>query len=156
MEIVISILYWGLRLIDTSLVVPPDLPLPPFIYDMTFHLFPAVVLALDAILLSPPWPSSPMNPHAPLISLVVSTAVAFLYWFWIEVCYSRNGFYPYPIFEMLTTYQRIGLFAVSGSIMWVAGGVLRAVYAYVNGYEMPEELEKVKRAKNMAAGGKWE
>jgi hypothetical protein len=156
MEIVISILYWGLRAIDTSLVVPPDLPLPPLIYDMTFHLFPAVVLTLDTILLSPPWPSSPMNPNAPLISLVTSTAIAFLYWFWIEICYSRNGFYPYPLFGILTTYQRIGLFAVSGSIMWVAGGALRALYAYVNGFEMVEELEKVKRAKNMAVGGKWE
>ena len=69
-EIVVSILYWGLRLIDTGLVVPPDLPLPPFIYDLTFHLFPAIFLTTDALLLSPPWPSSPMNPQAPLLTLI--------------------------------------------------------------------------------------
>ncbi|KAH8731375.1 FAR-17a/AIG1-like protein-domain-containing protein [Phaeosphaeriaceae sp. PMI808] len=156
MEIVISILYWGLRAVDTGLVVPPDLPLPPLIYDLTFHAFPALLLSLDTVLLSPPWPSSPMNPQAPLISLITSTSVAFLYWWWIEICYSHNGFYPYPLFAMLSTYQRIGLFALSGTTMWVVGSGLRALYAYVNGFETVEELEKVKRAKNMASGGKWE
>jgi len=97
-----------------------------------------------------------MNPQAPLLMLGLSTGVAFLYWWWIEICYSYNGFYPYPIFAMLSTYQRVGLFVVSGSIMWVVGGVLRMAYAYLNGYEQVEELEKAKRAKNMAAGGKWE
>jgi hypothetical protein len=97
-----------------------------------------------------------MNPNAPLISLATSTAIAFLYWWWIEICYSYNGFYPYPIFGLLSTYQRIGLFALSGATMWMVGGGLRALYAWVNGFERVEELEKVKRAKNMAMEGKWE
>lgn len=97
-----------------------------------------------------------MNPNAPLIMLTTSTAVAFLYWWWIELCYVKNGFYPYPIFAMLTTAQRTGLFALSGATMWVVGGALRALYAWVNGYETLEELEKVKRAKGMANRGKWE
>jgi hypothetical protein len=83
MEIVISILYWGLRAVDTSLVVPPDMVLPPLGADLAFHLIPAVVLAVDAVLLSPPWPSSPMNPQAPLLTLAVSTSIAFAYWWWI-------------------------------------------------------------------------
>ena len=152
----ISILYWGLRAIDTGLVIPPDLPLPPFIYDLTFHLFPSLLLTLDTLLLSPPWPSTPISPEAPFYSLLTSTAIAFLYWFWIEICYSYNGFYPYPLFGILTTAQRVGLFAVSGATMWVVGGGLRAVYAWVNGYEEVEALEKVKRAQNMAVEGKWE
>jgi hypothetical protein len=170
-EIVISILYWGLRAIDTSLVVPPyathpptffcvvtdkshhsDLPLPPLIYDLTFHFFPALLLTLDTLLLSPPWPSSPMNPNAPLISLVTSTAIAFLYWWWIEVCYSYNGFYPYPVFALLTTAQRIGLFAMSGATMWVVGGALRAAYAWTNGFEDVSELKRARKV----IGGKRE
>jgi hypothetical protein len=82
-----------------------------------------------------------MNPNAPLLSLVTSTAIAFLYWWWIEVCYSYNGFYPYPIFALLSTAQRIGLFAVSGATMWVVGGALRAAYAWANGFEDVKELE---------------
>jgi hypothetical protein len=73
-----------------------------------------------------------------------------------ELCYSQNGYYPYPIFEMLTTNQRIGLFVVSGVIMWAVGALLRVVYAKVNGYESVEELDKSKRSKGMGETGKWE
>lgn len=103
--------------------------------DLGFHLFPSLLLFTDALLLSPPWPTQPVNPQAPLITLTVSTALAFLYWFWIELCYTHNGFYPYPIFGMLNTYQRIGLFAMSGVAMWIVGAGLRAAYAAVNGIE---------------------
>lgn len=53
-------------------------------------------------------------------------------------------------------YQRIGLFTVSGATMWVVGGALRAIYAYVNGYELTEILEKRQRARQMGTEGKWD
>ncbi|CAN9104116.1 hypothetical protein CC77DRAFT_1020109 [Alternaria alternata] len=155
-EVTISVLYWTLKAIDGKLLVPPDLPLPPAIYDLGFHLVPAVVLTLDYVLLSPPWPTTPMNESAPMITLALSTVVAFTYWIWIEICFSQNGFYPYPIFAILTTNQRIGLFVVSGVIMWVVGGLLRVLYAKINGYESVEHLEKVRRNKVMGGSGKWE
>ncbi|PVH97778.1 hypothetical protein DM02DRAFT_616247 [Periconia macrospinosa] len=141
-EIVISILYWGLRAIDETLVIPPDLPKPPILADFGFHLFPAVVLTIDNLFLSPPWPTQPINPRASLVSLLMSTVIAFLYWFWIELCYSRNGFYPYPIFALLSTPQRIVLFAGSGVIMWVIGVVLRGAYRSLNGVEDMRAVEK--------------
>lgn len=79
--------------------------------------------------------------------------IAFLYWFWIELCYSRNGtstvspiiiqliplillgFYPYPIFSLLNTTQRIGLFGASGFAMWAAGAGIRWCYRVLNGIE---------------------
>jgi hypothetical protein len=73
-----------------------------------------------------------------------------------EICFSKNGFYPYPLFGLLTTYQRAGLFAISGVTMWVAGGALRALYAWVNGYELTEALGKSQRARKMGTEGKWE
>ncbi|OWY43466.1 far-17a aig1-like protein [Alternaria alternata] len=72
-EVTISVLYWTLKAIDGKLLVPPDLPLPPAIYDLGFHLVPAVVLTLDYVLLSPPWPTTPMNESAPMITLALST-----------------------------------------------------------------------------------
>lgn len=111
------------------------MPPLPLVADLTFHLFPSILLSLDALLLSPPWPSSPMNPQAPLITLITSTVLAFLYWFWLELCYSRNGYYPYPILELLSVWQRVGLFCFSGVTMWVVGAGLRGVYALVNGVE---------------------
>lgn len=40
--------------------------------------------------------------------------------------------------------------------MWVVGGALRALYAYINGYELTEALEKMQRARKMGSDGKWE
>jgi hypothetical protein len=40
--------------------------------------------------------------------------------------------------------------------MWVVGGLLRVLYAKVNGYESVEHLEKVRRNKVMGVSGKWE
>ncbi|RMZ74025.1 far-17a aig1 [Pyrenophora seminiperda CCB06] len=155
-EITISVLYWTLKAIDGNLLVTPELPLPPLIYDLGFHLVPAVVLTLDYLFLSPPWPSTPMNESASMTTLALSTIVAFTYWIWIEICYSQNGFYPYPIFALLTTNQRIGLFILSGVIMWLVGGLLRVAYARINGYESVEQLENVGWNRVMGGGGKWD
>ncbi|KAF2876290.1 FAR-17a/AIG1-like protein-domain-containing protein [Massariosphaeria phaeospora] len=137
-SLLISLLYWPLRLLSPSLVVPPHLPMLPLTDDLGFHFFPAVFLTLDALLLSPPWPTRPANPHAPALTLGVSMGLAFAYWFWIERCYQHNGFYPYPIFGLLSTGQRVGLFALSGGMMWAVGAGLRRAYAAVNGLEGEE------------------
>jgi len=85
------------------------------------------MLALDLLFLSPPWTIS----LAP--AFVLSAAIAFAYWFWIELCYSHNGFYPYPLFEMLDTTQRIGLFTFSAVLMVGSTAMLKWMYVRVNG-----------------------
>lgn len=117
----------------------------PFFDDLTFHLFPALLLGADALLLSPPWPSRPANPQAPLITLTLTTAFAFAYWFWIELCFSHNGFYPYPLFALLNTWQRVGLFMLCAVTMWVIGAGQRVLYAWANGMEVAEVGEKIKK-----------
>ncbi|KAF2280698.1 uncharacterized protein EI97DRAFT_428804 [Westerdykella ornata] len=134
-EILIALLYWGFRAVDPALVVPPDLPLPPLSIDCAFHLFPALLLALDALLLSPPWPTTPTHPRAPLITLGLTTGFAVAYWIWLEVCYARNGWYPYPILELLTVGQRVGLFAGAAAGMGAVGMGLRVWYGWINGVE---------------------
>lgn len=46
---------------------------------------PAIMLSIDLILLSPPWAIRAYG------AMALSTAIAFLYWFWIEYCFSVNG-----------------------------------------------------------------
>ncbi|RMZ80746.1 hypothetical protein DV738_g2620, partial [Chaetothyriales sp. CBS 135597] len=127
LEVLISLLYWGLRLIDPALVVPKHLPQPPLAPDLAFHLVPALVLVLDLLFLSPPWTIS----VAPAITL--SGAIASAYWCWIELCYSHNGFYPYPLFALLDWQQRTVLFAASAVLMAANTVVLQWLYARVNG-----------------------
>lgn len=84
LEVVISILYWGLCLISRDLVFPDEFSLPLHI-DIGFHLAPAVFLTLDLVLLSPPW----TIPGYSVMSL--STVLGFAYWYWVELCHSKNG-----------------------------------------------------------------
>jgi hypothetical protein len=50
-------------------------------------MIPSALLVLDILFLSPPWTITPI----PAIGL--SAAIAFAYWFWIELCYQNNGWY---------------------------------------------------------------
>ncbi|KAE8140778.1 FAR-17a/AIG1-like protein-domain-containing protein [Aspergillus pseudotamarii] len=127
LEVLISILYWGLRVIDERLVVP-DWAVIPLNADISFHAIPSIVLLIDLFLLSPPWTISIL----PALSL--SSTIAFGYWFWIERCFSYNGWYPYPIFEQLPFEGRIGLFALSAVVMALSTGTLKWLYGRVNGY----------------------
>ncbi|KAE8381128.1 hypothetical protein BDV26DRAFT_279071 [Aspergillus bertholletiae] len=111
LEVLISILYWGLRVVNIS-----------------FHAIPSIVLLIDLFLLSPPWTIS----IVPALSL--SGAIAFGYWFWIERCFSYNGWYPYPIFEQLPFEGRVGLFALSAVVMALSTGTLKWLYGHVNGF----------------------
>jgi hypothetical protein len=121
----------------------------PLLIDCSFHLFPSLLLILDTLLLSPPWPTSPVNPRAGLITLSVSTGLAFAYWFWIELCYSHNGWYPYPIFGLLSTGQRVALFAGSGGVMWAVGAGLRWTYRAVNGGGEQDDVGKTGSKKDV-------
>ncbi|KAF9769364.1 hypothetical protein IL306_013226 [Fusarium sp. DS 682] len=99
------------------------------IIDMGFHLAPAVLLSLDLILLSPPW-------TIPAYAVMaISTVIAFAYWYWVELCFSHNGWYPYPLFELLSTTQRVMLFTFSAGLVTVSSSCLKWVYGRVNGYE---------------------
>lgn len=84
LEVLISALYWGICAIDRGLVVQPGFHLALDV-DLGMHLAPAVLLTLDLILLSPPWTISAYG----MMSL--STAIAFAYWYWVEVCFEKNG-----------------------------------------------------------------
>lgn len=84
LEVLISILYWGLCLIDKSLVIPDDFRLD-FLPDFGFHAAPAIFLTLDLLLLSPPWTVRGYT------AMALSQTLAFLYWFWVEYCFTKNG-----------------------------------------------------------------
>ncbi|KAL4730446.1 hypothetical protein ACLX1H_002481 [Fusarium chlamydosporum] len=128
LEVVISILYWGIRFIDPKLLMPDDFYIH-IIPDVGFHLAPAVLLTLDLLFFSPPW-------TIPAYAVMaISTALAFAYWSWVELCYSHNGWYPYPLFELLSTGQRTALFTFAAVLVTVSSSGLKWLYGRVNGYQ---------------------
>lgn len=83
-NVVVTTLYFGLTAIDPALVVPPEFRIP-FAVDLGFHFAPGLLLVFDYLVLSPPWTVS-----TPVV-MSLSTAIAFGYWYWVELCYSKNG-----------------------------------------------------------------
>ncbi|KAI1503244.1 FAR-17a/AIG1-like protein [Biscogniauxia marginata] len=128
LEVLISILYWGLCAIDKNLVFPPEFQLD-FLPDFGFHAAPGLFLSLDLLLLSPPWTIHGYS------AMGLSQVLAFLYWFWVEYCFSRNGWYPYPIFDILSTSQRVLLFSSSALLMTGSTMMLKWLYGKINGIE---------------------
>ncbi|KIH90349.1 integral membrane protein [Sporothrix brasiliensis 5110] len=128
LEVLISVLYWTLCTIDRDLVYPPDVDVAlPLLPDVGFHLAPALFLTADLLLFSPPWTIRLQE------ALILSLCIAFFYWAWIEYCFSFNGYYPYPIFQMLTTQQRVFLFAFSAILMTGSTVLLKRLYHILNG-----------------------
>jgi len=84
LEVLVSILYWGLTAIDKTLVVPPELTLP-FLPDFGFHAMPAIMMTIDLLFLSPPWTIRAYP------AMALSLSIAFLYWGWVEYCFDKNG-----------------------------------------------------------------
>jgi hypothetical protein len=113
-------------MIDPALVLPEWAPRLATNIDFGFHVIPAVALTLDLLFFSPPWTITALP------AVGVSTVIAFGYWFWIEICFERNGFYPYPIFEMLGQKERVALFAGSALLMTGNTLLLRGLYRVVN------------------------
>ncbi|TGJ84129.1 hypothetical protein E0Z10_g4635 [Xylaria hypoxylon] len=128
LEVLISILFWGLCAIDKDLVFPPDSELS-FLPNFGFHAAPGLFLTLDLLLFSPPWTIDGFA------TVALSQTIAFLYWFWVEYCYTQNGWYPYPIFDILNTWQRAALFAFSAFLMTGSTMLLKWLYGKANGLE---------------------
>ncbi|KAK3697198.1 hypothetical protein LTR37_017599 [Vermiconidia calcicola] len=145
MECLISLLYWSLRAIDVKLVLPDWAPPLPLSADLSFHAVPSLTLVIDLLFFSPPYTI------AFLPALALSGFIAFGYWFWIERCYQVNNFYPYPLFEILSTPQRIGLFATSALLMTLATSTLIWLYGFVNGKDV-KETGTGNAAKKMRSG----
>ncbi|MCJ1474602.1 hypothetical protein MMC13_003262 [Lambiella insularis] len=134
LEVLISLLYWGLRAIDPTLVMPSWVVLDPYA-DIGFHLMPALMLTLDLLFFSPPW----TIPALPALGL--SGVLAFGYWWWVEHCYAHNGWYPYPLFELLSPWARAGLFMASAAFMTASTVALKWTYERVNGWGSGEVVK---------------
>ncbi|CAN8098981.1 unnamed protein product [Discula destructiva] len=128
LEVLITVLYWGISLINKDLLFPKELQLP-FLPDFGFHAMPAIMLTLDLLFLSPPWTIKFQG------AVTLSTLLAFGYWAWIEYCFSFNQSYPYPIFTLLTMPQRVALFMGSGITCALSTMGLKWLYGQINGIE---------------------
>ncbi|PWN51369.1 hypothetical protein IE53DRAFT_386269 [Violaceomyces palustris] len=124
-EVLITFLYWGLRALDPSLLVPPrdvydpldptrvlrqEVILIPLFMDATLHAFPGLFLLADFLLFSEPFKS---------IRRTGLSCIAFTiaYSLWVEKCASVNQRFPYPLLDLLSAPQRAALYLTCGVIV---------------------------------------
>lgn len=136
LEVLVSLLYWSICMIDKRLVMPEWAVLDP-LADVGFHAAPAILLTADLLLLSPPWTIKP------IAAMGISGAMAASYWLWVEVCHAHNGWYPYPLFEVLSPSWRAALFAGSAVTMTLSTVTLKMLYSRVNGSGVRPAIRKV-------------
>ncbi|KAL8304412.1 hypothetical protein RB597_004398 [Gaeumannomyces tritici] len=128
LEALVSILYWSIFFYDKTLLYPAEFQLP-FQADFGYHAMPAIMLTADLLLFSPPWT---IKANA---AMGLGMVLAFLYWGWIEHCFTKNGWYPYPILDILTTPQRAVFFAFCASLEAGSTMALKWLYGTLNGVE---------------------
>lgn len=109
LEVLITLLYWGIRAIDKKLLFPPDFELP-LVPDLSFHLVPAVALTADLLLLSPPYTVPAYG------AMAISMTIAFLYWGWVELCFSYNGWFVFSSLHLLFCFLRFSATRRNGSV----------------------------------------
>lgn len=124
LEVLVTLLYWGLAAYDRELLTPPEHKIP-ILLDLSLHALPAVLLVLDFMYLSPAWGTTALR------SVAVDCSIAAAYLTWLEYCFSRNHWYPYPLLLVLSPEQKVLLTAVSAllmvasttSLQWIHGRV---------------------------------
>lgn len=114
-ELLISIMYWSLRMIDGDLVLDPNfaVELSPAL-DRKLHIYPAL-LEVSRAILDPPdvWRAGVIGP------LLTFCVLAGGYWAWIDHVFTHNEFYPYPLFGLLSFEQRVGLFGACAVLLLI-------------------------------------
>ncbi|TKY88804.1 hypothetical protein EX895_002435 [Sporisorium graminicola] len=140
-ETLITVLYWSIVAINKDLVMQPKKVMDPanpgqvlreepiaipFSIDASMHAFPGVFLLVDFFIFSRRFPKS--------ISMVaVAAGVTITYSLWAERCAEKNGHYPYPLLDILSTPQRIALYGGAGTAACLVGYVLPRLQAKVQG-----------------------
>lgn len=121
-EFLISILYWSIKMVDPGLLIDPRIALvPPLWLDVCMHFLPSIVELIDVVFFHPQWTMSV------LASVGMFSPFVYAYWVWIHFTYKKNGFFPYPMLEMVTTSQRIQIFVVSGIILALCQQAVRII-----------------------------
>ncbi|KAK9387760.1 FAR-17a/AIG1-like protein-domain-containing protein [Lipomyces mesembrius] len=126
-EVLISILYGSISAFNRELLVPKTVTFSlPVQIDFGLHGAPAIVLLIDFLYFSPNWTASPLA----VLALYSSAGVG--YWMWVHKAYSINSYFPYPLFEIVTTEQRALIFAGSIGILYGVFFALRKLHSVLN------------------------
>ncbi|CDS01574.1 hypothetical protein [Sporisorium scitamineum] len=151
-ETLITVLYWSIVAINKDLLMQPkkvmdpanpgqvlreEAVVIPFSIDASMHAFPGVFLLVDFFVFSRRFPRN-------ISMAAVAAAVTVSYSLWAERCAEKNGHYPYPLLDILSTPQRIALYSGAGTAACLVGLVVLRLQAKVKGTSSKASANKTR------------
>lgn len=126
-ETIVTVYYWAIFHYNRGLLYPKNMPPIPFFVDIFLHFLPAVALWME--LLTTVKLHRISRKHIYIIALF-----SICYMFWAEYCYSRNGYYVYPILSMLDVKGKVVLTAATTTVaifVYVISVQIHTIYGHV-------------------------
>ena len=129
-EVLITVLYWGLYFIDTKLIHDEDRwtetgHVPPIFMDTAAHLIPVIAMSTEFLFSRTSKRNLYENRIVHLFAVVIFT---FGYFVWILYLFNDTQHFPYPFLRMISAPARVA-FTVFSSVLGVfVYGVI--TYAY--------------------------
>ncbi|KAJ7172592.1 FAR-17a/AIG1-like protein [Mycena filopes] len=108
---VVSLIYWTLLLAFPHLILQalpesPDSPmLLPLKVDLCLHAVPAIGLLVDFMIFEHKY-----EKQASLNVVPITSLCTVWYGWWVELCASKNGNFPYPFLTLNPLETRIGIY----------------------------------------------
>jgi hypothetical protein len=113
-ESIVTCYYWSMYHLSRDWIYPKGFPNLPILLDLCLHFLPA--LALWTELLSTVTMHRVSRKHICMISIF-----SICYMLWAEVCYSKNGYYAYPVLAKMN---------IMGKIVFTAGTIVLSCIFY--------------------------
>lgn len=123
-ETVVTVYYWTLFHYNRGLLYPKNMDPIPFFVDIFLHFLPALALWME--LLTTVKLHRVSRKHIYIIALF-----SICYMFWAEYCFTKNGYYVYPILSMLDMPGKIALTCATifvGLIIYVLSVQIHTIY----------------------------
>lgn len=147
-EVLVSLLYGAIYIYDVRLLIPEavDVFLPLHV-DFGLHGAPAILLLIDFLCFSSNWTLNP------LMTLILYANLGLGYWYvlfncrtkhpswvtnyfsrvWVHKTYAMNGYFPYPLLEIVSVQQRLLIFTIAILLMFSAFLTLRKIHYAIHG-----------------------
>lgn len=125
LEIVVTLVYWPLRLVYINLLVSdPSRKFIPMLVDTCFHLVPGVALVIDFFCFMPRFTVNNRDAFS------VCMLLTLMYWAWLKklIDVENGGQYPYQFLNVEDELTRVIIFVIVGSTGYGAFLLLHRLY----------------------------
>lgn len=141
LELVVTLVYWPLRLVFIHLLVSdPSRKFIPMFVDVCLHLVPGVALVTDFFCFMPRLTVNNRD------SFGVCMLLTFMYWAWLKrlIDVENGGQYPYNFLNVDAELTRVMIFVAVGAAGYGAFLLLRRLYDVLVEIEVEEYSESKK------------